>query len=258
MADFEFLRIAMTGDHVATVTLARPPVNAVNVPMYQEIQRLFSTTDDLVPDARAIVVTGEGKHFSAGNDLTEFQTMTPENYEARMLEVRKGFFAIQDCQIPVIAAVSGAAVGTGLAIAASADLIVASDEARFSLPEISVGVMGGVRHAMRIAPLGVVRRMHLTADLVPATELVQYGGIYAVVPREQLLEEAHALAARIVRHSPIAIRLSKRSLNAVESMEMKEGYRFEQSLTGELSGHDDSKEAVNAFFERREPVYTGR
>ena len=257
MTGFEFLNIEMTAEHVATVTMARPPVNAVNVPMYLEIQRLFGSTDELVPDARAIILTGEGKHFCGGNDLTEFQTMTPENYEERMVEVRKAFWAIRDCSVPVVAAVAGVAVGTGLALAASSDLIVASEDARFSLPEIQVGAMGGARHLMRLAPLGVVRRMHLTGDPVPAAELAQYGGIDSVVPREELLSAAHALAARIVRHSPIAIRICKRSLNTIESMELKEGYEFEQSLTGELSSYDDAKEAVNAFFERREPVYTG-
>lgn len=258
MSDLEFFKVKMTAEHVATVTITRPPVNAFTVPMYEEMQDLFGRTDEIVPDARAIILTGDGKHFCGGNDLTEFQTMTPENAGERMLEVRKAFWAIRDCPIPVIAAVAGVAVGTGLAIAASSDLIVAADDAKFSLPEIQVGAMGGARHAMRIAPLGVVRRMHFTADMVPVQELEPYGGIHAVVPREQLSKEAHSLAARIVQHSPIAIRICKRSLNEIESMEFKEGYAFEQSLTAELSGYDDAKEAVNAFFERRTPVYTGR
>lgn len=258
MSEFEFFKVAMTAEHVATVTIARPPVNAFTQEVYKEMQDLFGRTDEIVPDARAIILTGEGKHFCGGNDLTEFQTMNPDNAAARMLEVRTAFWAIRDCPVPVIAAVAGVAVGTGLAIAASADMVVASDDAKFSLPEIQVGAMGGARHAMRLAPLGVVRRMHFTADMVPVQELQPYGGIHAVVPRESLLDEAHELASRIVRHSPIAIRIAKRSLNGIESMEFKEGYAFEQGLTGELSGYDDAKEAVNAFFERRDPVYTGR
>ncbi|MGJ3558286.1 enoyl-CoA hydratase-related protein [Streptomyces sp. INA 01156] len=130
--------------------------------------------------------------------------------------------------------------------------------ARFGLPEIQVGAMGGAKHASRLVPQALVRRMHFTGDMVPVEELVRYGGIDSVVPAERLLTAAGELARRIVRHSPVAIRTAKRSLNRIEYMELKEGYTYEQSLTGELSAHDDAKEAVRAFFERREPRYTGK
>lgn len=257
MADLEFLDVA-TKDHVATVTMRRPPVNAVSQPMYAEIKDLFSRIEEYAPEARAVILVGEGKHFCGGNDLEEFKTLTPENSRVRMMAVREAFWAIYDSALPVIAAVRGVAVGTGVALAASCDLVVAANGARFSLPEIGVGVMGGAKHLSRLVPQGVVRRMHYTADLVPAEELVQYGGIVSVVPSEELEQAATELAHRITRHSPVAIKIAKRSLNQIEFMDLKSGYQFEQGLTAELSGYEDAKEAVSAFFERREPQYTGR
>ncbi|ONH22832.1 enoyl-CoA hydratase-related protein [Pseudofrankia asymbiotica] len=254
---FEFLSIATTGC-VATVTMCRPPVNAVNLPMYAEIKGVFSKIRELAPEARVVILAGEGKHFCGGNDLAEFATMTPDNAPIRMLQVREAFISIYDCALPVIAAVRGVAVGTGVALAGSCDLVVAGESARFSLPEIQVGAMGGAKHLSRLVPQGVVRRMHLTADLVTAAELAPYGGIVSVVADADMIEEAHRLANRIARHSPVAIRIAKRSLNQIEYMDLRSGYQFEQSLTGELSGYDDAKEAVAAFFEKREPRYTGR
>lgn len=256
MPDFEFLKVTTEGT-VATVTMDRPPVNAVTQPMYREITRLFSSIEEYAPGARAVVLTGAGNHFCGGNDLDEFLSMNPDNVADRMLIVRTAFFAISDCPIPVIAAVSGVAVGTGVALAGSCDLVVAAEGAKFSLPEIGVGAMGGAKHLSRLVPSGVVRRMHLTGDLVPAEELLPFGGITSVVPKEALLSSAYELAARITRHSPAAIRFAKQSLNAIEDLNLKDGYTYEQGLTGELCAYPDAKEAVKAFFERREPQYTG-
>jgi enoyl-CoA hydratase len=244
--------------HVATVTMRRPPVNAVDLPMYSELKQAFSNIRTLMPEARVAILTGEGKHFCGGNDLNEFATMTPDNAPVRMLQVREAFLAIYDCALPVIAAVRGVAVGTGVALAGSCDMVIAGQSARFGLPEIQVGAMGGAKHLSRLVPQGVVRRMHLTADMLTATELAPFGGIVKVVPDETLLEEAHGLAKRVARHSPVALRIAKRSLNQIEYMDLRSGYQFEQSLTAELSGYGDAKEAVAAFFEKREPVYTGR
>lgn len=257
MPKFEYLDITVEG-HVATVTMKRPPVNAVSQPMYAEIREAFSAMHEHAPEARAVVLIGEGKHFCGGNDLDEFRTMNPQNVHARMTAVREAFAAIYDCLLPVIAAVRGVAVGTGVALAGSCDLVVAAQGAKLSLPEIQVGAMGGAKHLSRLVPQGVVRRMHLTADMVPVEELVQYGGIASIVPTEELEDAAMALAHRITRHSPVAIKIAKRSLNQIEYMDLKSGYQFEQSLTGELCGYDDAKEAVAAFFERRDPVFTGR
>ena len=253
---FNFLHWKIEG-LIATVWLNRPPVNAVTQEMYIEIRKFFDDVAEYLPNVRAIVLTGEGKHFCGGNDLKEFQTMTPENAADRMRHVREAFFAIYDCPLPVIAAVNGTAIGTGLAIAASCDLVVASDDAKLGLPEVSVGVMGGAKHASRLVPQSMVRYLHLTGEALPAAEFARFGGILEVVPQSSLLQEAYAVAAKIVRHSPVTLGFAKRSLNSIEYMTLKSGYELEQGLSGELSAFSDSKEAVNAFFERRTPRYIG-
>jgi enoyl-CoA hydratase len=257
MKQFQFIECQADGD-TATVWLNRPPVNAVISEMYAEIRELFAALGEHLPDARAVVLAARGKHFCAGNDLGEFQSMSPENAPARMKQVREAFWAVYDSPIPVIAAVHGAAVGAGLGLAASCDLIVAADDAKFGLPEISVGVMGGAKHLSRLVPQSIVRLMYLTGESVGAQVLHPFGGIVKIAPADELLYTAIGLARSIARHSPIAVRFAKQNLNAIEYMDLKAGYEYEQGRTAELSGYADSKEAVNAYLEGRVPIYTGK
>lgn len=237
------------------VTMNKPPVNAVNLSMYEEIRDLFGRFDEVLPGAKTVVLTGTGKHFCAGNDLEEFLTLTEANSAGRMRLVRDAFASIYDCPVPVIGAVRGAALGTGVGIAASCDVVVAGESARFGTPEVSVGVMGGARHLARLVPQPVMRAMYFTADPWPASDLVGFGSVLRVVPDDQVLDTSLDLAAKMTRHSLAALRHAKESLNTVEFMELKAGYEFEQRMTGRLAGEADAKEAVTAIRENRAPVY---
>jgi enoyl-CoA hydratase len=252
--DFEFLGIELDED-VAVVRMRRPPVNAVNQAMYQEIGTLFSHISELLPGANAVIISGEGKHFCAGNDLDEFLSLDPQNSPGRMKLVRDAFAAIYDCPVPVIAAVHGYALGTGLAIAGSCDLVISGESAQFGVPEVSVGVMGGAKHLSRLVPQQVARKMYFTADPVAAAEIARYGGIAEVVADDDLISAALQLARRITRHSPVAVRVAKQSLNTIETMDLKPGYEFEQRLTTRLSGGHDSAESRRAIVEKRVPTY---
>lgn len=243
---------------IAHVRMNRPPANGIDQEMYKELAHLFSRPDDVLPKPRVIVLSGAGKHFCAGNDLDEFATMTPENGTERMWRVREAFFAIQDCPIPVIGAVHGAALGTGLAIAASCDFVVAARDARFGLPELTVGVFGGARHLARIAPEPLVRRMFFTGEHVTGEGFAAAGGCVSVCDAAELLPQTMRFAQRIASYSPTAVRLGKQVLNRIEDMPLKPGYEFEQGFTVKMSGHADSKEALSAFRERRSPRYLER
>lgn len=256
MDQFESLSYEVDGP-IVTVWLHRPPVNAVNQAMYRSISALFGSLDSLAQDARVVILAGRGKHFCAGNDLPEFESLDPENSPGRMLEVRQAFFAIQDAPVPVVAAVHGAAFGTGLAIAASCDLVVAAEGALLGVPEVSVGVMGGGRHLMRVVPQPVARWMYFSGEPMPVERLQAFGAVLDVVPPDELMARARERAEAIARHSPVVLRFAKRSLNRIEEMPLQEGYAFEQSLTGELAGYGDAKEALRAVVERREPNYSG-
>jgi enoyl-CoA hydratase len=256
MRDYNYLRCEVDGP-IATVWLNRPPVNAVNQEMYREVRHMFSDVAALGPGVRVIVLTGAGRHFCAGNDLTEFESMTPENASARMQEVREAFWAIHDCPLPVVGAVHGTAVGTGLALAASCDFVVAAEGAMLGAPEIGVGVMGAAKHLSRLVPQPQVRWMFLSGEPVAVEDLVRLGALVAVVSPDELLADARARANAIARHSPVAIRFAKQALNRIEFMDLKSGYEVEQGLTGELSGYPDSKEARLALLDRRMPQYMG-
>jgi enoyl-CoA hydratase len=249
------LKIDGPQNGVVVATLDREPVNGINVPFYREIANFFSDPDKHVGDIRAIVLTGSGKHFCAGNDLDEFATMTPVNGTERMWHVREAFFAIQSCVVPVVGAINGTALGTGLAIAASCDFVVAAGDARLGLPELTVGVMGGARHLARLAPQPLVRRMFLTGEHISARDFAAAGGSVIVCSADRLMEEAIRYAKRIASLSPTAVRLGKQVLDRIEWMELHAGYEFEQRYTVKMSGHPDSKEALAAFREKRQPQY---
>ena len=252
---FRHLLTDLDSAGVAVVRMNRPPVNAVDGDMYRELAQLFSEPDAIGEGLKAIVLAGEGRHFCGGNDLDEFATMTPENGAERMWRVREAFFAIMDCPVPVIAAVHGAALGTGLAIAASCDVIVAERGARFALPELTVGVMGGARHLARIAPQPLVRRMFFTGEHLTAEQMVAQGASMVLSDPGAATAEARRLAARVAGFSPTAVRRSKRILNRIETMDIRAGYEFEQAGTVRMSGHPDSKEALSAFRDKRAATY---
>jgi enoyl-CoA hydratase len=252
---FQHLHVTVDDEGIALVELDRPPVNAINQEMYSELHALFSTIAD-DPAVKVVVLTGRGKHFCGGNDLGEFATLTPENSPGRMYEVRQAYWAVHDCPIPVISAVSGACLGSGVSLAGHSDFVVAADDARIGLPEVSVGVMGGAKHLRRMVPEPILRWCFLTGEPAPIDLLLRVGAVIEVVPREELIEAAKAQARKIARHSGVAVRIGKRTLNVIEDLDIKYGYEIEQGSTGLLSGFADSEESRQATKERRQAVHT--
>jgi enoyl-CoA hydratase len=233
-------------DYIAVVTLDNPPVNAQSMEMIHGLADAFDEISDR-DDVRVAVLTGQGKCFSAGADLKNRpDTSAPGATWKRNRAVRESSYAIIECNKPVIAAVNGPALGGGLGLVASCDIIVASENAVFGLPEVDVGLMGGGKHAARILPHSMVRRMMLTGWRAPAAELYRRGLIEACLPPEELMPWVMDMARTIASKSPI------------ENMTLRDGYRYEQNNTVALSKTEDSKEAIAAFKEKRQPVFKGR
>jgi enoyl-CoA hydratase/carnithine racemase len=207
-------------------------------------------------DVRVVVLTGAGKVFSAGADLKSRpdRSKAGERWQHNR-RARESYHAVRECTKPVIAAINGAALGAGLAVAASCDILVAANEAVLGLPEIDVGLLGGGKHSQRLFSHSTRRRMMLTGYRVPGPELYRLGIVEASVPRAELLETAMAIAREIASKSPAAIRLAKRTLNTIEDMSLRDGYRYEQNMTTELGDHPDSREAQAAFREKRKPRF---
>jgi enoyl-CoA hydratase/carnithine racemase len=238
------------------VTLDAPPVNAQSREFAEELIEVFDELNDLA-EVRVIVLTGAGKVFSAGADIKSRGNVgsVPGETNRHLRRTREVGFCIMESNKPVIAAVNGPALGAGLGLVICCDIILASENAVFGLPEIDIGLMGGVRHAMRLFPHSLTRRMVLSGYRVPAAELYRRGIIEACTSRESLMDETMLIAREIASKSPMALKLAKRAINTVETMGLKDGYRFEQNLTVEMTRHEDSKEAMRAFLEKRAPVF---
>lgn len=255
---FQSLRLSIA-DHVATVTLDRPPVNAQTRATQDEIALCFDQLSDL-PEVRAVILTGAGRVFSAGADIKArvAAAPTPGGDRQHLRSARESYHAIMECKKPVIAAINGPALGAGLALVASCDILVAAEEAELGLPEVTVGLMGGCRHAMRLFGHSTVRRMMFTGERLRGPDLFRRGVVEACVPQAELLPAAQAIASRIAELSPAAVQLAKHSVNTIETMSLRDGYRFEQDMTMQLSQTPDAIEAKRAFLEKRRPVFSGR
>ena len=253
--DYQSLKLAVA-DHVATVTLDRPPVNAQTGATQDEIARCFDELSDL-PEVRAVILTGAGKVFSAGADIKARVGIAPRpgGDRAHLRGARESYYAIMECKKPVIAAINGPALGAGLALVASCDILVAAEEAELGLPEVTVGLMGGCRHAMRLFGHSSVRRMMFTGERLRGPELYRRGVVEACVTQSELLPTARAIAARIAELSPTAVQLAKHSINTIENLSLRDGYRFEQDMTMQLSRTPDAIEAKRAFLEKRKPRF---
>jgi enoyl-CoA hydratase/carnithine racemase len=255
--DLTEIRVTIEG-HVALVTMDNPPVNAQSRALAEQLTAVMDRATD-TDDIRCLVLTGAGRVFCAGADLKGREALrAPGALPAHSRRSRECYHAIRECTKPVIAAINGPALGAGLAIVASCDILIASEKANLGLPEIDVGLMGGARHTMRLLSHSLRRRMLLTGYRVPAAELYRLGIVEACVAPEDLLPTAMEMAQLIASKAPLATRMAKHAANAIEEMGLRDGYRFEQDLTAQIAKTEDAREAQLAFAEKRKPVFKGR
>ena len=246
-------------EHVAILTLNAPPVNALTRALNDELTLALDRISEM-DDIRVVVLTGAGKVFCAGADLKGRASVIkgPGDLPAHSRRTRECFHAIRECAKPVICAINGAALGSGVAMAASSDILIASDKASLGLPEVDVGLLGGCRHAMRLFSHSRLRRMALTGMRVGGAELYRLGVVEACTTPEELMPTALEIANTIAAKSPVSTRMGKHTLNVIEDMSLRDGYRYEQDMTAQIGKTDDAKEAQRAFAEKRAPVFTGR
>lgn len=237
-------------DGITEVVLNHPPVNALDSRGWFELAETMRRLgrDESV---RVVLLAAEGRGFCAGVDIKELAK------DGRLItQVNRGcyeaFGAIYDCEVPVVSAVHGFCLGGGIGMAGSSDIVIASDDATFGLPEIDRGALGAATHLMRMFGMQKTRRMLYTGETISAQEAYRLGGVESVVPRDQLRAAARELAGKIAGKSPKAVRLAKWSLNGIELLDIKKSYRFEQGFTLELYTSPDSQEARDAFVEKRQ------
>jgi enoyl-CoA hydratase len=239
---------------IAEIVIDVPPVNALNVAGWFELADLV-TAAGKDPETRVVIVRAEGKGFCAGVDIKEIQA-DPK----AIIGVNRGcyaaFAAVYDCEVPVIAEVHGFCLGGGIGIAGNSDIVVASSDATFGLPEVDRGALGAATHLARLVPQHRMRAMVYTGEKATAEELHWYGSVYRVVDRDELRKTTRELAATIASKSPTIIRRAKESLNGIDLVDVKRSYRFEQGFTFELNIAGVSDEARQAFIDKRDAKFT--
>lgn len=240
-------------DRIAEIVMNQPPVNAFNSTGWNNLGKTIRAAGE---DAgvNVLILRAEGRGFCAGVDIKELA-----KDGTRIVAVNKGcydsFEAVHRCKVPVIVATHGFVLGGGIGLAGAADILIASEDSYFGLPEIDRGAMGGASHFLRMLPLQKVRRLFYTGESITAAEMAKWGAIEEVVPREKLVDTAWALAAKIANKSPKALRLAKEALNGIEPVDIERNYRFEQGFTLELYTSPDSQEARDAFVEKRDAKF---
>ncbi len=237
---------------IAEVVVDVPPVNALTVAGWFELADAV-TAAGKDPETRVVVLRSEGKGFNAGVDIKEMQNT--EGFAA-LIGANKGCFAafaaVYDCPVPLIAAVQGFCVGGGIGLAGNADIVIASDDAFFGLPEVDRGALGAATHLARLVPQHKMRAMVYTGATATAAELHAFGSVLRVVPRDELRAAALEVAADIATKSPTVMRAAKESLNGIDLWDVKRSYRFEQGFTFELNLSGVSDELRDAFVDKRD------
>lgn len=247
------------GDHVLHIVLNRPDVrNALRNQTLKEIadQLLQAEHDDSI---RAVVISGNEKAFAAGADLNE---MVQKNAIETQLDVRPQYWrAIAAFSKPVLAAVNGYALGAGCEMLMHADIAVAGRNAKIGQPEINVGTIpgaGGTQRLIRTVGKSLAMKMVLSGDFISAEEALLSGLVAEVVDDEQTLARTLEIAAKIAQKSPLAVRLAKESMLKSFELGLDAGLLFERKSFSLLAASADRKEGIDAFKEKRAPVFTGK
>lgn len=222
-------------DGIRVITMNAPPVNALTVQGWFDVATaLDEASADMA--TKVVILRAEGKGFNAGVDIKEMQHTT--GFDA-LLGANKGcyaaFKAVYECSVPVIAAVNGFCVGGGVGLVGNADCVVASDDAYFGVPEVNQGALGAATHMARLVPQHMMRTLYFTARTIPAKDLVQFGSVLEVVPREELFDAALRVATDIAAKDTRVIRAAKEALNGIDPINVNKSYRWEQGFTFELN-----------------------
>ncbi|KIQ04588.1 enoyl-CoA hydratase [Agrobacterium tumefaciens] len=256
--DYETL-IVEKRDNVGVITLNRPQaLNALNAALLKELRHILASfsTDDSIG---AIVITGSQKAFAAGADIKEMQAL--DFVDAYLGDFLGGWDDVAASRKPVIAAVSGFALGGGCELAMMCDFIIASDSAKFGQPEITLGIipgMGGSQRLTRAVGKAKAMDMVLTGRKMDAQEAERAGLVSRIVPQERLMDEAVEAAGVIASLSRASVLMAKESVNRSFEGTLSEGLRFERRLFQSLFATQDQKEGMAAFAEKRKPVFRNR
>ena len=245
--------------HIALIQLNRPKeLNALNLQLMMELRDALKELDNN-DEVRAIVLTGNEKAFAAGADIKQMADKT--TIEMMNIDQFTTWDQIKKTKKPIIAAVSGFALGGGCELMMHCDIIIASETSRIGQPEIKIGVMpgaGGTQRLTRAVGKALAMEIVLTGKFITGEEALRAGLINKVVPNEMCLKEAFAMARQIAEKSPVAIKLAKESVLAAFNTSLDEGLIFERKNFYLCFASEDQKEGMKAFIEKRNPEFKGK
>ncbi|MEV0900941.1 enoyl-CoA hydratase-related protein [Actinoplanes sp. NPDC049802] len=255
----QFVRLEVV-DGIGTIRLERPPVNAINTQVQEELRTaaLAAAGDDTV---RAVVVHGSGRHFAAGADITEFTRTTYQEMVFRAGALSSALDAVARITKPVVAAVTGYALGGGCELALACDWRVIAEDAKLGQPEIKLGLIPGAGGTQRLSRLiGPARAKDLifSGRMVDSEEALRIGLADRVVPADQVYATAVELVRQYTTGPALALRAAKQAIDSGLGMDLAAGLELEAHLFAGLFATDDRLEGTTAFVEKRDPRFTGR
>jgi enoyl-CoA hydratase/carnithine racemase len=251
--------IEVVSGTVTTLRLANPPLNLVTRALTEELHRALATVaaDSQV---RAVVVSGGDRAFCAGSDVSEFEGLAGRALQGKVVFEKMVYRQLADLAMPTIAACEGDALGGGLELAMCCDLRIASEKARFGMPEVRLGVIpgsGGTQRLPRLIGLGRAKEMILIGDIVDAREAGRIGLVNRVVPDGGAERTAMEIADLIASRGPLAVREAKVLLDRALDLPLEEGLDAETEASGRVFDTDDMLEGARAFLEKRDPDFPG-
>lgn len=257
--NYQFILLNKTAKkHVAHIQLNRPnELNALNLELMGELRDCLKMLDE-DEEVRVIVISGNERAFAAGADIKQMASKTA--VDMYKIDQFSTWDQIKKTKKPIIAAVSGFALGGGSELCMTCDMIVASESAKFGQPEIKIGVMpgaGGTQRLTRAVGKAKAMEMVLTGDFMDADEALNRGLINKIVPVELFLEEAFLLASKIAKMPPLSVQMAKESVNKAFETSLSEGLIFERKNFYMTFATEDQTEGMNAFVEKRNPEFKG-
>lgn len=247
---------------IGTLTIQRPKaLNALNAETMEEIEVLV---DQIAEDksVRVVILTGDGeKAFVAGADIAYMQNMSPVEGTKWGETGQRVFQKIEDLPQPVIAAVNGFALGGGCELAMACDIRIASDNAKFGQPEVTLGIIagfGGTQRLPRLVGKGRAKELLFTGDIISADEAYRIGLVNKVVPLAELMDKVKEMAKKVARIAPVAVQASKLVVNRGMDMDLRSGIAFEAGYFGLTFSTEDQSEGMGAFLEKRKAEFKGK
>lgn len=249
-------------EQVAIVTIDHPPMNALDAATKEAIAQVFTELDDQREKIRAVILRGAGeKAFAAGADIKAFLELTPDIARRRLSRSHQIYSMVENFQWPVIGAIHGFCLGGGLELALCCDIRYAEETAKFGFPEVNLSVFpgnGGIARSLYHLPLGKLKELVFTGEIISAQEALSLGLIEKVVPPGKSLEASLELAAKIIEKGSLGVLAGKKVINRARDLSIQQGLELETELWANLTATEDMKEGARAFIEKRKPQYKCR